>query len=96
MGPINFGEIFKEKIWGGQNLAKVLGKKLPEGKRIGESWELCDFGEDISVVAEGELAGQNLRQLLADHSREITGQHSVKEFGLLFKYLGYTVTWLDI
>ena len=46
MGPIYFGEIFKEKVWGGQNLARLLGKKLPKGKKIGESWELSDFGED--------------------------------------------------
>ncbi|NIA06822.1 MAG: mannose-6-phosphate isomerase [Actinobacteria bacterium] len=87
MGPIYFGEIFKEKVWGGQNLARLLGKELPSGQNIGESWELSDFGEDCSVVAEGELAGQSLRTLLAEHSREITGQDGVTEFGLLFKYL---------
>ena len=87
MGPIHFREIFKEKVWGGQNLARLLGKRLPKGKKIGESWELSDFGEDCSVVAEGKLARQNLRELLAEYSREIMGQDAVAEFGLLFKFL---------
>ena len=87
MGPIHFREILKEKIWGGQNLARLVGKTLPAGKNIGESWELSDFGQDVSVVAEGEFAGKNLSTLLAEHSVDIAGQAGIKEFGLLFKYL---------
>ncbi len=87
MGPIHFREIFKEKIWGGQNLARLVGKKLPPGKKIGESWELSDFGQDVSVVAEGEFAGEDLSKLLAQNSADITGCEGVREFGLLFKYL---------
>ena len=87
MGPIHFREIFKEKIWGGQNLSRLLGKKLPAGKKIGESWELSDFGEDRSVVAGGEFAGVELPSLLAEHSRQITGVEGVRQFGLLFKFL---------
>ncbi len=87
MGPIHFREIFKEKIWGGQNLARLLGKNLPSGKRIGESWELSDFGEDRSVVAEGEFSGVELPNLLAQYSRQITGVEGVRQFGLLFKFL---------
>ncbi len=87
MGPIHFKEIFKEKIWGGQNLSKLLGKQLPAGKKIGESWELSDFGQDLSVVADGEFAGEDLTRLLAKHSHQITGREGVREFGLLFKFL---------
>ena len=87
MGPIHFREIFKEKVWGGQNLARLLGKRLPVGKKIGESWELSDFGEDRSVVAGGEFPGEDLASLLANHKREISGGEGVKEFGLLFKFL---------
>ena len=31
--------LMQERIWGGRNLEK-LGRLLPEGKKIGESWEL--------------------------------------------------------
>ena len=87
MGPIHFSEIFVEKVWGGRNLNSLLGKELPQGLKIGESWELSDFGDDCTVVSRGEHKGKNLRELLAEHSREITGRDSVTEFGLLFKYL---------
>ncbi|MCK4851130.1 MAG: class I mannose-6-phosphate isomerase, partial [Phycisphaerae bacterium] len=66
---------------------RLLGKKLPAGKKIGESWELSDFGQDLSVVAEGEFAGVDLPSLLAEHSRQITGCEGVSQFGLLFKFL---------
>ena len=38
--PVVFEPIFKERIWGGRNLAASFGKKLPANKRIGESWEI--------------------------------------------------------
>ncbi len=87
MGPIHFREIFKEKIWGGQNLARLVDKKLPPGKKIGESWELSDFGQDVSLVSHGDFAGVDLSKLLAQNSRDIPGQAGVRNFGLLFKYL---------
>jgi mannose-6-phosphate isomerase len=41
--PLLFEERLVEKMWGGRSLAQVAGKNLPEGKNIGESWELYDF-----------------------------------------------------
>lgn len=41
--PIKFEPRFVAKIWGGRALADVVGKPLPAGKAIGESWELYDF-----------------------------------------------------
>ena len=87
MGPIHFREIIKEKVWGGQNLARLLAKQLPTDKKVGESWELSDFGQDCSVVDRGQMRGLTLENLLAEHSPEITGRADVKEFGLLFKFL---------
>src|SRR6185436_9657290 len=37
--PLRFKEIYKDKIWGGPELAKVLGKK-GAGRKCGESWEI--------------------------------------------------------
>lgn len=87
MGPIYFKEIFKEKVWGGKNLSRLLDKKLPAGKKIGESWELSDFGEDCSIVGRGPLRGRSIRELLGEFSQEILGVAGVQEIGLLFKYL---------
>ena len=41
--PLKFKPRFVEKMWGGRKLETVLGKPLPAGKPIGESWELYDF-----------------------------------------------------
>ncbi len=38
--PLKFRAIFKERIWGGENLRTFFGKELPGGKKIGESRDI--------------------------------------------------------
>jgi mannose-6-phosphate isomerase len=71
--PFIFEPIFKDRIWGGRELEKLYGKALPAGKPIGESWEVSDRPGDESVVANGPLAGKNLRWLMQHHAAEILG-----------------------
>ena len=71
--PLTFHPIFKERTWGGRELERCFGKKLPPGARIGESWEISDRPGDASVVANGELAGKSLRWLMEQHAAEILG-----------------------
>jgi mannose-6-phosphate isomerase len=71
--PLTFHPLFKERVWGGRELEKLFGKKLPVGKPIGESWEISDRPGDENVVANGKCAGQNLRQLMEKFPREILG-----------------------
>jgi mannose-6-phosphate isomerase len=89
MHPLKFTPIYKEKIWGGRAMEKI-GKSLPDGK-IGESWELSDTGDDVSIVSEGPFAGKNLRALLKDHRAEILGPRLAAlyadRFPLLFKFI---------
>jgi len=71
--PLLFEPIYKPKVWGGRALEK-LGRSLPEGESIGESWELVDLaatsasggggGAERSVVDNGPLAGTDLRALM--------------------------------
>ncbi|MGB3346580.1 MAG: type I phosphomannose isomerase catalytic subunit [Candidatus Humimicrobiia bacterium] len=89
--PLKFNEIFKEKIWGGRRLESFLGKKLPKDKSIGESWELVDHREDISVVRNGKYRDDNLKSLIKNFEKELVGK-DVKlsrsnRFPLLFKYI---------
>ncbi len=91
--PIAFKPILKERIWGGRGL-EALGKKLPEGAAIGESWELADLPESIeagrSVIANGVLAGRTLREAIAEHRGSIAGACPLTQeggFPLLLKYL---------
>jgi mannose-6-phosphate isomerase len=88
--PLTFHPIFKERVWGGRELEKLFGKKLPAGKRIGESWEISDRPNDESGVANGKFAGKNLRWLMKNFPRELLGNAKPangNRFPLLIKIL---------
>lgn len=90
MLPMKFKPIYKEKIWGGRSMEKCLDKDLPAGM-IGESWELSDNGDDISIVSHGPLAGKSLADLLSAQRTEILGPRLAGiykgRFPLLFKFI---------
>ena len=71
--PLTFHPIFKERVWGGRNLERLYQKNLPPGAPIGESWEISDRPGDVSVVANGPLAGKTLRWLMENRVTEILG-----------------------
>jgi mannose-6-phosphate isomerase len=71
--PLTFQPVFKERVWGGRELERLYGKKLPPAKPIGESWEISDRPGDESVVANGQFAGKSLRWLMENFTREILG-----------------------
>jgi len=87
--PFTFHPIFKERVWGGRNLERLYGKRLPTGKSIGESWEISDRPGDASVIANGPLAGQDLRWLMEHHAGELLGEARALNgrFPLLIKLL---------
>lgn len=72
--PLIFHPIFKERIWGGRNLERLLAKPLPPAGVFGESWEITDRPGDVSVVAAGPLAGRDLRWLMSHHERALLGR----------------------
>ena len=78
--------LMQERIWGGRNLEK-LGRIVPEGKKIGESWELVDRPEAQSVVVE---TGETLGSLWSGSQQEkIFGRRAPveKHFPILIKLL---------
>jgi mannose-6-phosphate isomerase len=88
--PLTFHPIFKERIWGGRELEKLYGKKLPADKLIGESWEISDRPGDESIITNGKIAGKSLRWLMENHARELLGDAkpaSENRFPLLIKIL---------
>ncbi|MCH8164884.1 MAG: class I mannose-6-phosphate isomerase [Planctomycetes bacterium] len=91
--PLVFTPILKEKVWGGRKLAD-LGKQLPQGALIGESWELADLPLTVdagrSVIANGPLANQTLHNAIAADGEAIMGPAPLTPqggFPLLVKYL---------
>ena len=98
--PLKFKPRFVEKIWGGRKIETVLGKPLPPGKQIGESWELYDFPPGVcddsgnwtsAEVANGPLAGRTLHSLVEEFDRDLLGDVKAvgphRQFPILIKFL---------
>lgn len=88
--PLLFEPRFKERVWGGRNLERLYGKTLPPSVPIGESWEISDRPDDTSVIANGPLAGNDVRWLMQHHGQDILGTASPTpsgRFPLLIKIL---------
>jgi mannose-6-phosphate isomerase len=71
--PLTFEPIFQERVWGGRRLETLYDKPLPPGQRIGESWEIADRPGTASVIANGPLAGHDLRWLMQNHADTLLG-----------------------
>ena len=98
--PLKFKPRYVEKMWGGRKIETVLGKALPAGKMIGESWELYDFPPGVvdqskdwisAEVLDGPLAGRTLHQLIQEFERDLLGDVSPvgphRQFPILIKFL---------
>ena len=89
MELMSFTPLYKERIWGGRGLELKLGRMLPKGKVIGESWELVDREGEQSVVAEGTYKGNTIRELLEKYAVDILGpgREGSRPFPILIKWL---------
>lgn len=98
--PLKFRPRLVEKIWGGRKIETELGKPLPAGKQIGESWEIYDFPPGVvegskdwvsAAVADGPLAGKTLHELVTTYGKAIYGDVPLVgphgQFPILIKYL---------
>jgi mannose-6-phosphate isomerase len=84
--PFKFEPILKERLWGGTKLKTVLGKPIANDI-TGESWELSGVAGDVSVIANGPLAGTSLKQLIATQAEALLGKEVVARFGQEFPIL---------
>ncbi len=89
MSILKFNPIYMQRVWGGRRLEESFDRKLPEGKKIGEAWELVDREDAQSVVAEGPLAGLTLRALMEARCSDLLGESwpATKPFPILVKWL---------
>ena len=87
--PLTFRPIFKQRVWGGRELERLYRKPLPPDVPIGESWEISDRPGDVSVIANGPLAGKDLRWLMENHATDLLGSCPPAQgrFPLLLKIL---------
>ena len=88
MPPLRFRPLLKRIRWGGRRLGDVLHKPLGPERDFAESWEICDHGDDQSVVEGGPWDGLTLRQLMAMHRVKLCGsERRLHQFPLLVKFL---------
>ncbi len=86
--PMKLAPIYKDKIWGGRVMKKLLNKDMPAGL-IGESWELSMYRDDITHPLNGPLRGVSLKQIYDERPVELAGRAPApgETFPLLTKFI---------
>lgn len=77
--------VFKQMIWGGNNLSKKWGYKVP-ADNIGECWGVAAHPNGDCVIKEGSFKGKTLSQLWTEH-RELFGNVDSDRFPLMVKII---------
>ena len=89
--PLKFKPIYKERVWGGNQLSAVLNRKIDSKNKIGESWELSAVKGDLSRVTNGFLKGNDIQELIEVYMGELVGDKVFEKYGvelpLLFKLI---------
>lgn len=91
--PYKFIPVPHEKVWGGTKLAEMLSKPFDRNKKTGESWEICGFANESSMIAGGYMAENSLFDLMETYMDEIVGEDNYKHYGDEFPLL---VKLLDV
>lgn len=86
---LRFQPLYQDRVWGGRALESALGRTLPPGRPIGESWELVDRPEAQSILVGGRFHGKTLRAALEADAASIMGPRfpAQRPFPLLVKWL---------
>ncbi|WP_027307660.1 mannose-6-phosphate isomerase, class I [Caloramator sp. ALD01] len=86
--PLFFQPVYKEIIWGGQNLNKIFGRSLPYEKTA-ESWEVCCHKNGMSIIENGIYKEKTLQEIIDIYKEELLGTKALKydRFPLLIKYI---------
>jgi len=89
--PLKFKPIFKEKIWGGQKINTILKKDFSPLSNCGESWEISSVKDNVSLVSNGFLEGNDLNELIEVYMGDLVGDKVYEKFGnefpLLIKFI---------
>ena len=85
--PLFFKPVYKDYIWGGDNIISYFDRHEPPGI-YAESWEVSDRQDGMSVIANGPLSGTTLKDLLEKRKGELLGIDShLFHFPLLLKLI---------
>jgi mannose-6-phosphate isomerase len=83
LAPIHLRSSLHPTIWGGRNLIRIAGKQLPDGEKIGESWETATD----TVALNSPYTGQTLGALVEHYGEALIGARAAAVFGMRFPLL---------
>lgn len=99
MYPLKFKPIFKDKLWGGQKIQTVLGMDYGALPNCGEAWVISGYRDNVSIVENGFLQGNDLNDLISVYMGDLVGDAVYEAFGdefpLLIKFID-AKDWLSI
>ncbi len=84
--PLKFKPIYKERLWGGNKLNKLLHKNI-NSPITGESWEISGVDGDVSEVSNGVLKNTSLQELIDRCKDKLVGKKVYKQFKKQFPIL---------
>lgn len=85
--PLTFTPIYKDYPWGGRRIPETYNRNVSPGI-YAESWEISDHKDGMSIVSNGPLAGQSLKEILQQHTQEILGDRFTEaKFPFLIKLI---------
>ncbi len=90
MRSIRFTPCFVEKIWGGRKMERLLGKELPAGKKIGESWEISGHPAHLTPAKTPPFQGMDVYGIAKTDGKDVFGRHAeacAEDFPLLLKFI---------
>lgn len=85
---LNLQGDFVDKVWGGSRLKEEFGYDI-DSTNVGEYWAISGMDESSSVVINGELAGESLKDIYKNH-KELFGGSEEESFPLLVKIIDAT------
>lgn len=84
--PLKLRPLYRQHLWGGANL-HILGKHLPFS-HVGESWELCQSPNAVSLIDNGPLQGKTLTEASSLWQEQLFGNdYAHAPCPLLVKFL---------
>ena len=88
--PMLFKPIFKNRLWGGEELYNYLDIEKPQTDNpLGECWFISDRELDQTEIANGPYTGQTLEELVKAYPAKFVGNKhkSTDRFPLIVKFI---------
>lgn len=86
MYPLKFRPILKSTLWGGDKIIPYKGMESAQDC-VGESWELSGVKGYESIVANGDMAGMAITELIDTYGDRLLGKEVHRRFGREFPLL---------